>query len=49
MAAWLREGKIVYKEDVVSGLENAVTAFQGLLEGRNFGKLIVRIREPGRT
>ena len=49
MAAWLREGKIVYKEDVVSGLENAVTAFQGLLEGRNFGKLIVRIREPGLT
>ena len=45
MAAWLREGQMVYKEDVVSGLENAVTAFQGLLEGRNFGKLVIKMAE----
>jgi NADPH-dependent curcumin reductase CurA len=27
----------------VNGLENAVTAFKGLLRGANFGKLIVKI------
>ncbi|MFZ0959554.1 MAG: NADP-dependent oxidoreductase [Terriglobia bacterium] len=40
---WLRAGKVKYREDVVEGLENAVTAFQGLLQGRNFGKLLVRL------
>ena len=29
------------EEDIVRGLENAPGAFIGLLEGRNFGKLIV--------
>ncbi|SLN59533.1 NADP-dependent oxidoreductase [Oceanibacterium hippocampi] len=43
MAGWVRDGSIKYKEDFVDGLENAVAAFQGLLEGRNFGKLIVRV------
>lgn len=43
MAAWLKEGKVKYREDVVDGLENAVTAFQGLLRGRNIGKLLVRL------
>jgi hypothetical protein len=43
MLQWLRAGKVRYREDVVEGLENAVTAFQGLLKGRNFGKLLVRL------
>jgi NADPH-dependent curcumin reductase len=43
MAAWLKEGKVKYREDFVDGIENAVTAFQGLLRGRNIGKLIVRL------
>ncbi len=43
MAAWVREGRIRYREDVVDGLENAPAAFIGLLEGRNFGKLLVRL------
>jgi NADPH-dependent curcumin reductase CurA len=43
MAAWLREGKVKYREDVVDGLDNAVAAFQGLLVGRNTGKLLVRL------
>jgi NADPH-dependent curcumin reductase CurA len=33
------------REDVVEGLENAPAAFIGLLEGRNFGKLVVRVSE----
>jgi hypothetical protein len=43
MTPWVEQGKIKYREDVVEGLENAPTAFIGLLEGRNFGKLIVRV------
>lgn len=42
MGAWLADGKIMYREDLVEGLENAPEAFMGLLEGRNFGKLVVR-------
>ncbi|NTG03376.1 NADP-dependent oxidoreductase [Rhizobium rhizogenes] len=40
---WIAEGRLKYKEDIVDGLENAPQAFFGLLEGRNFGKLIVRV------
>lgn len=43
MSAWVGEGRIKYREDVVDGLENAPQAFIGLLEGRNFGKLVVRV------
>jgi len=49
-AAFLREvgagiagGRIRYREDFVDGLEKAPEAFIGMLEGRNFGKLIVRV------
>jgi NADPH-dependent curcumin reductase CurA len=28
---------------IVDGLENAPEAFVGMLDGRNFGKLIVRV------
>ena len=43
MSAWLNEGRVRFREDVVDGLENAPQAFIGLLEGRNFGKLVVRV------
>jgi NADPH-dependent curcumin reductase len=43
MSTWLREGKIKFREDIVDGLENAPQAFIGLLEGKNFGKLVVRV------
>jgi NADPH-dependent curcumin reductase CurA len=39
---WVRSGRIKYREDIVDGLENAPTAFLGLLRGKNFGKLLVR-------
>src|SRR6185436_12642391 len=38
VAQWIREGKIKYREDIADGLENAPTAFIGLLKGKNFGK-----------
>lgn len=46
MSVWLTEGKVKYKEQMVEGLENAVDAFQGLLEGKNFGKLVVKVNQP---
>jgi NADPH-dependent curcumin reductase CurA len=46
MQVWLRDGRIKYREDIVHGLEHAPQAFLGLLEGRNFGKLVVRLGEP---
>jgi NADPH-dependent curcumin reductase CurA len=33
------------REDRVDGLERAPEAFIGLLQGRNFGKLVVRVAE----
>ena len=36
-------GRIKFREDIVDGLENAPTAFIGLLQGKNFGKLMVRV------
>jgi hypothetical protein len=44
-AAWVREGRLKHREDVVVGLEHAPAAFIGLLEGKNFGKVIVRVGE----
>ncbi len=45
MSKWIADGKIKYKEDIVEGLDNAVGAFQGLLEGSNFGKLLIQVSE----
>ena len=44
---WVKEGKLRYREDIVDGLENAPDAFIGLLEGKNFGKLSVRVKPEG--
>jgi NADPH-dependent curcumin reductase CurA len=43
MQAWLRDRRIKYREDIVHGLEHAPQAFLGLLEGANFGKLVVSL------
>ena len=43
MGAWVKEGKVKFREDMVDGLENAPAAFIGLLEGKNFGKLVIRL------
>ena len=36
-------GSLVYREDIIDGLENAPDALTGILSGRNFGKLLVRV------
>ena len=43
MSHWLDSGKAKFREDIVDGLENAPRAFIGVLEGRRFGKLVIRV------
>jgi hypothetical protein len=43
MSEWFTGGKIKYREDIVEGLDRAPEAFIGLLEGKNFGKLVVQV------
>lgn len=45
MVPWVRDGKIKFREDVVDGLERAPEAFIGLLQGHNFGKLVVKVSD----
>ena len=45
MSAWIADGSVRYREDIVVGLENAPEAFRGLLAGRNFGKLLVQVSD----
>lgn len=42
---WVAEGKISYREDITEGLENAPETFIGMLEGRNFGKTIIKVAD----
>jgi len=39
----VQEGRVKVREDIVFGLENAPEAFIGLLQGRNFGKLVIKL------
>ena len=43
MGTWLREDRIVWRETVIDGLDNAVTAFRTLLAGGNTGKMLVHL------
>ena len=43
MTAWLKDGSVKYTEHVVDGLENAPAAFNQLLVGGNFGKMVVKV------
>ncbi len=45
MSRWVKAGEIQFREDIVAGLENAPTAFIGLLEGKNFGKLVINVAD----
>jgi len=42
-APLVKNGQLRYREDIVEGLTNAPKAFIGLLQGRNFGKLLIRL------
>lgn len=43
MSAWVKDGKVKYREDIVEGLEAAPQALVDVLAGRNFGKSVVKV------
>jgi NADPH-dependent curcumin reductase CurA len=43
VGAWIREGRLHYRETVVDGIEHNLDAFLGLLRGENTGKMLVRL------
>jgi NADPH-dependent curcumin reductase CurA len=43
ISAGIKDGSIRYREDMTDGFANAPAAFIGMLEGRNFGKALVRV------
>ena len=43
MSGWVAQGKVKYREDMVTGLDKAPEAFLGLFSGSNFGKLVVKV------
>jgi NADPH-dependent curcumin reductase len=40
---WVRTGRLKYRQDIVDGLERAPAAFLGMLQGKNFGKMLVKM------
>jgi NADPH-dependent curcumin reductase len=45
VAPLVLSGRIKFREDIVEGLDRAPDAFIGLLKGKNFGKLMVRVSQ----
>jgi NADPH-dependent curcumin reductase CurA len=43
LAAWLREKRLKYREEIVDGLGHAPDAFLAMLQGRHTGKLVVKV------
>ncbi len=43
LAAWLRAGKLAYREEVLEGIEQAPGAIARLYAGANLGKLMIRL------
>ena len=45
VGGWVADGRIRYREEVISGLEQAPAAFVGLLRGEAFGKRVVKLSD----
>lgn len=45
LSQWFASGKISTREDIVDGLSNAPTALGRLFEGKNIGKVVVRLTD----
>ena len=43
MAGWIQSGKMKFEETVMEGIETAPEAFLGLFQGRNKGKMLVKL------
>ena len=45
MGEWVAQGKIRYREEMISGLERAPSALVGLLRGEAFGKRVITLND----
>jgi len=45
VSKWLHEGSIKSKSSITEGIENAPQGFVGMLQGRNFGKAVLKIAD----
>jgi NADPH-dependent curcumin reductase CurA len=45
LAAWVREGKLRYREEVLQGIASAPDAIAGLYRGENLGKRLIRLQQ----
>ncbi len=45
IAQWMKEGKFVSREDVVTGIETFPATLNKLFSGENFGKLVLKVAE----
>ena len=45
ISGWIESGQFNYREDVTDGLLRAPEAFVRLMQGKNFGKVVVRVAE----
>lgn len=43
LSQWMQEGKLTYEETIVEGFKNIPQAFLDLFEGKNKGKMVVKI------
>lgn len=43
LAAWVREGRLVYREEIVDGIEHCPAAIAELYRGENLGKRLIRL------
>ena len=43
---WINEGKLIYREDIVEGLENAPSTLLRLFSGKNRGKQLLKLADP---
>jgi NADPH-dependent curcumin reductase len=49
LTQWVRQGRLIAREDVVEGLEHAPVALGRLLEGKNIGKQLVLVADGPRV
>jgi NADPH-dependent curcumin reductase CurA len=43
LSGWIKDGKLKYRESTTDSLDSCVDAFIGMLNGKNFGKTLVRL------
>ncbi len=46
MSKWLHEGTFKAKVSVTEGIDHAAEGFVGMLQGKNFGKAVLKIADP---